>query len=433
MFTTYPAPQAEETVVEFADLISPGFFGVYWDLRDELHTHYFFKGGRGSTKSSFVSLYIVDDIMADPEANAIIYRKFGSTLQDSVYEQYLWAINALQAEEHWEAKLSPLRLIYKPTGQRIIFKGLDDPKKQKSAKLAKGYWTYIHFEEADQFDGMEEIRSVLQTLIRAESHTAVFYTYNPPKTVAAWINLEVTYTREDRFVHHSTYLDVPRKWLGEQFFAEADHLKQRNEAAYNHEYLGAVTGTGGEIFSNVSIRLLSDEVIKRWDKIRQGLDFGWLPDPLAWGRMYYDTARRRLYIFDEIYGNRITSDYLYQKVKDKGAHRTTTTADPEEPRTIDDLRKKGIAIQKAKKGPGSVEHGIRWLASLDEIIIDDQRCPNTAREFLNYELEPDGKGGFKPDYPDKNNHTIDMTRYAMEADMLGDRTKVGDKRKLGIR
>lgn len=433
MFTMYPDQNPNETVVEFADLISPGFYDIYWDLRDCLHTHYFLKGGRGSTKSSFVSLFIIDDIMADPEANAIVFRKFQSTLQDTVFEQMIWAINALGVEEYWKINLNPLRLTYIPTGQRILFKGLDDPKKQKSTKLPKGYFKYIWFEEADQFAGMEEIRSVLQTLMRSAYHAFVFYTYNPPKSIQSWINTEVTYTRADRYVHHSTYLSVPPAWLGEQFIAEAEHLKKINPSAYEHEYMGAVTGTGGEIFSNVSIRLISDEVIKRWDKNYQGLDFGWTPDPLAWGRMYYDKTRRRLYVYDEIYKLTLSNQKLYEALKDKGYQRDMTTADSEEPRSINELRELGMNIQGARKGPGSVEHGIKWLASLDAIIIDDQRCPNAAREFLTYELEPDGKGGFKAQYPDKNNHTIDMTRYAMESEMTGRGVKVIDKRKAGIR
>jgi phage terminase large subunit len=423
----------ETKQIKFSDLISPGFYDLFWDLQDSLHTHYFLKGGRGSTKSSFVSLYIVAEIMRDPDANAIIYRTFGSTLHDSVYEQINWAINELEVSEHWKVNLNPLRLTYLPTGQKILFKGLDDPKKQKSTKLPKGYFKFIWFEEADQFSGMEAIRSVIQTLMRSEFHSFVFYTYNPPKSIQSWINTEVTYTRDDRFIHHSTYLQVPRHWLGEQFIAEAEHLKATKEDAYNHEYLGAVTGTGGEIFSNVSIRLISDEVIKRWDKNYQGLDFGWTPDPLAWGRMYYDKTRKKLYIYDEIYKLTMSNGKLYETLKNKGYHRDMTTADSEEPRSINELQELGMRIQKARKGPGSVDHGIKWLASLDAIIIDDQRCPNAAREFLTYELEPDGKGGFKSQYPDKNNHTIDMTRYAMESEMTGRGVKVVDQKKVGIR
>ena len=183
-------------------MIAPAFYGLYWDVTDCRHTHYWLKGGRGSTKSSFTSVMIVLGMMQDAEANAVVVRKVGLYLKDSVYEQLVWAIDKLGVSALWHCKLSPLELVYIPTGQRILFRGADKPKKLKSTKVHKGYIRYVWYEECDEFNGIEEIRTINQSLLRGGSRFTVFYTYNPPKSQRSWVNAEVLTEQTDKLVHH---------------------------------------------------------------------------------------------------------------------------------------------------------------------------------------------------------------------------------------
>lgn len=403
--------------VKLSELIAPSFYEIHNDIKHNRYTHYWLKGGRGSTKSSFVSLEIILGIMKDPNANAVALRKVKETIKDSVFEQLVWAIEKLKVAEYWDIKHNPMELTYIPTGQKILFRGADKPRKIKSIKVSRGYVKYIWYEEVDEFNGMEEIRIINQSLMRGGEQFVVFYTYNPPNRVNAWVNEEILIERPDRKVHHSTYLTVPREWLGEQFFIEAEHLKKVNEKAYRHEYLGEVTGTGGEVFTNVTARQIDNEEIKAFDRIRRGLDFGYAVDPAAYVVCHFDKTRRRLYIFHEIFQVGLSNRKLAELIKKENKSNKLVVADSAEPKSIAELRGYGINIRGAKKGPDSVDYGIKFLQDLEEIIIDPERCPNTLREFVNYELEKDKDGNFKAEFPDKNNHTIDAVRYALEDDM----------------
>lgn len=418
--------------VELTDLIAPSFYDLHWDIKDGRHTHYKLKGGRGSTKSSFISIEIILGMMQDPNANAVCFRKVGNTLQESVYEQLLWAIDALQVNHLWHASLTPLRLTYKSTGQRIVFRGMDDPNKAKSIKVRKGYFKYIWLEERAEMDGEEDERKVLQSMMRGGSKFTVFYSWNPPKSINSWVNQDVMVPRDDTVVHASTYLTVPKEWLGEQFLIEAEHLKKVKPKAYEHEYLGIAIGTGGQVFDNVTVRVITDEEISVFDKNHHGLDFGYAADPLAYVKCHFDKTRRRLFIFGEVYQVNLSNAKAVRLIKRLNPLNQTVVADSEDPRTINEFNELGLRVIGAKKGPGSVEHGIKWLQDLEEIIIDPYRCPNAKREFTGYELEKDKNGNFKGSYPDKDNHTIDGTRYGLEDEMIFRRAKIGRKSKYGL-
>ena len=418
-------------MTRLSDLIAPNFWPIHQDIKAGRHTHYKLYGGRGSTKSSFVSIEIILGMMEDPQANAAVFRRVGATLQESCYEQLLWAIDALGVSHLWHPSLSPLRITYIPTGQRGIFRGCDDPNKAKSIKLRRGYFKYIWYEERAEFDGDEDERKINQSLMRGGPRFVAFYTWNPPKQLQSWVNQDVLQERPDTLCNHSTYLTVPREWLGEQFFAEAEELKVRKPMAYRHEYLGEATGTGGKVFDNVVVRRITDEEVARFDRIRQGLDFGFAADPLAFERMHYNRSHRKLYIFGEVYAVALKTREACRRIKKLDPENHYTTADSAEPRSIDSFNEEGLRLVPAKKGPGSVDHGIRWLSEdLDEIIIDPVRCPNAMREFTSYELEQDRNGNFKGSYPDKNNHSIDAVRYGMEGDMTRRKARVGKRSRV---
>ena len=408
--------------VKLDKLIAPSFYSVHNALKREQYTHYWLKGGRGSTKSTFASVEIILGMMQDSEANAVVLRKVGQYLKDSVFEQLAWAIDKLGVSQFWHTTKNPMEMTYIPTGQKILFRGADAPRKIKSTKFSRGYPKFIWYEEVDEFHGMEEIRTINQSLMRGGNRFVVFYSFNPPASVRNWVNAELLHDRPDRLVHHSTYLDVPKEWLGEPFIIEAEHLKAINERAYNHEYLGEVTGTGGEVFTNITIRDIADDEIARFDRIKRGLDFGYASDPLHYGVCHFDKTRRRLYIFHEVHKVGLSNRAAVELIKQEDAYNEPIVADSAEPRTINEFRGLGLKIIGARKGPGSVEHGIKFLQDLEQIIIDKKRCPNTAREFLHYELEKDREGNFKADYPDKNNHSLDCIRYSLEDDMRGIRS-----------
>lgn len=417
-------------MVKLSDIIAPSFYNLYYDITESRHTHYWLKGGRGSTKSSFILVMIVLGMMSDSDANAVVIRKVGLYLKDSVFEQLIWAIEKLNVSQLWKTKLSPLELIYIPTGQRILFRGADKPKKLKSTKVHKGYIRYIWYEECDEFGGMEEIRTINQSLMRGGQVFNVFYSYNPPKSQRNWVNKEVLESKKDKKVHHSTYLSVPKEWLGNQFFLEAQHLKETKTEQYNHEYLGEVTGTGGEVFTNIKIRRISEDELQTFDRIKRGIDFGYAADPFVYIVCHYDSKYKRLYIFEEIYKKGLSNQRASEMIDKK--YNQVITCDSAEPKSIAELRRYGLNVRGAKKGPDSVEYGIKFLQSLEEIIIDNVRCPKAAEEFLNYELEPDGSDGFKDGYPDKNNHTIDAVRYALEDEMTNRKARVIKRSELDL-
>ncbi|WP_288773176.1 PBSX family phage terminase large subunit [uncultured Megasphaera sp.] len=406
--------------VNVASSISPSFDGVFYDIQEHKYTHYWLAGGRGSTKSSFIGLTIPLLLMQNPNCHVVVLRKVRNTVKNSVFPQIQWGIDTLQMTGKFRAITSPHEITYTLTGQKILFFGLDDPAKVKSIKLPFGYVGIVWLEELDQFSGMEEIRNVLQSLLRGGEKYWVFCTYNPPKSRNNWVNEEIIQARPDRLVHHSTYLDVPREWLGEQFFLEADTLKNKNELLYRHEYLGEVTGTGGAVFDNVEDMAMSDERVGNFDRLYYGLDFGFAVDPLAFVAIHYDKKKEEVYIFDELYRQKLTNDRTGKWLKRKYPT-AMLIADSAEPKSIAELRSMGVNVRGARKGRDSVDYGIKWLQSRRTIYIDKRRCPNAYREFVTYEYERNREGKFISAYPDKNNHAIDAVRYGLDDVMQHDK------------
>lgn len=402
------------------DCIGPAFYTVHNDIKNHRHTYYDLTGGRGSLKSSFISIEIVQGLMKKENANkhAVVYRRVGDTLETSVFSQIEWAIDKLGVSHLWKLTKSPMRAIYLPTDQRIIFKGLDHAQKSKSIKVPFGYIGYLWFEEFDEFAGEEEIRKVQQSVIRGGDEFIVFKSMNPPKSRQNWANdyIEKEKIRSDTLVSQTTYLTSPKEWLGQQFIDDAEWLKEVNPKAYEHEYMGIPVGTGTEVFDNLEIREITDEEIARWDNLYRGVDWGWYPDPFHYGCMYYDSRRLILYIFEEFRTNKMKNADTAQVLKDEfnlGRY-DVVTCDSAEEKSIADYRSYGINARAAEKGPGSIRYGMKWLQSLVKIVIDPKRCPETAEEFKKYEYELDKEGNPTSNYPDKKNHSIDMTRYAME-------------------
>lgn len=401
--------------VRISEVIGSAFYDLAHDVFRHGHTHYDLSGGRGSLKSSCISLLVPPLMVQNPTYHAAVFRKVGNTIRDTVFQQYIWAIDKLGMSEYWASKTSPPELIYKPTGQRILFRGADDPMKLKSIKAPFGYIAITHFEEKDQFAGRKEIRTILESTMRGGNVFWNFESYNPPITRDSWANLDSLEHRADRLCHHSNYLQAPPEWLGEQFLAEAEYLKETNEREYRHEYLGEAVGSGGEVFENLEIRNITDEEISHFDHIYNGVDWGWYPDPWTFIRCHYDSARRTIYIFDEASANKTYNEATAEIIKQHGiTNQDLITADSAEQKSIADYNKFGLRCVGAVKGPGSVEAGTKWLQSRNKIVIDPVRCKKAAQEFSMYEYERTKDGEIISGYPDKNNHRIDAVRYALE-------------------
>ena len=423
-----------EITIPIKDCIIPMYDDVLEDIMNHRHTHYAFPGGRGSTKSSFVGgIDIPLLVMSNPTVHALCFRKIANTIQTSIFPQVVWGINQLGLGELFQVpKVYNTPIVYKPTGQRIMFMGLDDPMKVKSIKLPFGYIGITWFEELDQYAGENELRTVTQSTMRGGDKFWDFRTFNPPISKNNWANEYVEdceiHRPDDTLVVRNTYLDVPREWLGDQFIEEAEMLKEINERAYIHEYLGQAIGTGGDVFQNVEdmdMEQLVDSssgkkpLWKTFDKIYNGMDVGFAMDPTRYVRCHFEPSSLDLYIFREFSTMKNRSEEIYnqlykykkfikneeQLIADSGGGGTFVIAD---------FKALGAFIRPADKGPGSVDYGIKWLQGLRHIYIDKRKCPDTWKEFTTYEYEQDRDGNFISAYPDANNHSIDAVRYALQ-------------------
>ena len=426
-----------ELSINLKDCIIPMYYDVLDDILAHKHVHYVFPGGRGSTKSTFVSESIPLILIDNPEVHAVCFRKVANTIQNSVFAQVVWSIYQLGLESLFKIpKTYSTPIVYIPTGQKIYFMGLDDPMKVKSIKPEFGYIGITWFEELDQYAGENELRTVTQSTMRGGELFWDFRTFNPPISKNNWANEYADdcelYRQHNTLLVRNTYLDVPPQWLGREFINEAEELKEINPRAYEHEYMGRAIGTGGDVFDNacdldmeqpVDITDIYGNTVKQvpmyetFDQIYCGIDWGFALDPFRFVKCHFDKTRLDLYIFDEYSAykkrNKVVYTELYDELKIADKEHLVI-ADSAEPKSIADFKTFGAFIKPANKGPDSIRYGIKWLQGLRHIYIDKHRCPETFREFTQYEYEKDKDGNFISDYPDEDNHSIDAVRYALE-------------------
>lgn len=413
---------AQERDIKITDIIPPKFHDVWRAAFDPDILHVVCKGGRGSGKSSDLGHIVVQMIMRYP-VNAVCIRKVDRDLQESVFEQIMWAIEEQGVRKYFKVNKSPLKITYLPRGNQIIFRGLQDPNRLKSLKSSRFPYAIAWVEELAEFKTEEEIKIVTNSIVRGELPDGLFYkffySYNPPKRKQSWVNKKynTALLPANTFVHHSTYLDNP--WISQAFIEEAEATRERSQRAYDWEYMGLAVGSGVVPFENLVFTDISDDLFNSFDNIRQGVDFGYANDPLAFVRWHYDKKRRRIYAMDEHYGVKISNRKLADWIKAKRYNTTDCIADSAEPKSIDEIvYEHGVTrFYGAKKGPDSIEYGERWLDDLYEIVIDPKRTPNIAREFEAIDYDTDKDGNPKTRLVGTDNHTIDATRYAFENDM----------------
>lgn len=419
-----------------SDHIAPVYIPLHEDIQSNAHKYYNLPGGRGSGKSSTVSLEIVDGISKDSTgmSNAIIFRRTAATMRESVYSQIMWAINTLGLSGLWRGCVSPMSFTYIPTGAQIIFRGLDDSTKLKSIKPKRGTFKYVWFEEFSELPGENFTRSVMQSVVRGGKDFVVFRTFNPPLSKNNWANVFVSQYDPRALTLRTSYLDMPTEWLGEDFIYEAERLKAVNPRAYEHEYMGEAIGSGGEVFPNITVREIPDSEAQQLQYIYCGIDFGFAVDPVCFVRAAYDSKTDTVYVLDEIYRRHMSNKQLAEEIKARGYDKSLDPAyvsyfgspggrleqprqyivcDCAEPKSINDLQGEGLKVSGCKKFPGCVEYRIKWLQNR-QIVIDPQRTPNVHREFVSYEYMQTKDGEFLADVPDKDNHSIDALAYALD-------------------
>lgn len=415
--------------IKVSELLTEKFRPIYAMIRDAIYDEIWLIGGRASTKSSLIALAIISGMVVDHDANCVALRKVGDTLRDSVHSTLLWAIDALELTPHFHSTQNPPRLFFKPTSQQVVMRGMDDKRKLKSIKFRIGYAKFLWCEELDEFSGMDEIRSIAQSVLRGGPIFVQLMSYNPPRDPASWVNEEAKRRKTGRFVSHSTYLDVPAHWLGPKFIADAENLKFNHPELYEHEYMGNPVG-------NV-------ERIVFWDKW-EIKDF---PEPLekeiVQGRFFFGadwgyihpTALMRCFIKDqclwidyEAYQTKVEIPQipaLFDTIPRSRDFRIW--ADSALPATISYVKMNGFrnleSVKKSTKNDKPEEKtskenyvvdGVNYLRGAFKKIYVHPRCVNMAKEFSLYRYAIDKNTGvILPDLIDENNHAIDALRYAL--------------------
>ncbi len=404
--------------INLTDCVAPVYDTALNDILDHGHVHYVFKGGRGSAKSSLISEVIPLILIANPSVHAVVFRKVGNTMKNSVWAQVCWGIDKLGLNAYFKIpKTIANPIVYRPTGQQILFMGLDDPNKVKSVKLPFGYIGVTWFEELDQYAGEKEIRKVLQSTMRGGTKFWDFRSFNPPISNLNWANQYATdaLSRENTLVTTTDYRDIPEDWLGQAFIDEALDLLDTNPKAYEHEYLGIPVGTGGNVFENVEPLYMNDEFINQFERVDRGVDWGWYPDPFHYSGSHFDPSRRNLYIFQEFRANKLSNKATFDKIYNELGYAKPddiVTCDSAEPKSISDWKSYGAyGARPVKKEADSIVYSMKWLQSLNKIYIDPNRCPATLKEFVEYEYERDKEDEIISGYPDADNHAIDSIRY----------------------
>ena len=300
-----------QTKVKISETIAPPFYKIWNSIKKGEFTEFDETGGRGSTKSSFISIAIVYGMMSDREAgeltHAVILRQFGKDLRESVFEQIGWAIDVLNVGHLWKKKESPMKWVYMPKSkqpQEIRFRGCDDPKKVKSIKFRYGYPKYLWFEEKDQFKSAADCTSIKLSIARKnsdgeETEFIQFSSYNPPQDASHWINIDARVKKPYRSQHHTDYRQVPPNWLTKAFLEEAETMKEVDINEYNHVFLGLVTGLKGLCYPQFDINkhVVDIEEFKfykfeRIERVICGCDSGTIADNSTLIPMMLTTAGR---------------------------------------------------------------------------------------------------------------------------------------------
>ena len=400
------------------DLVGKGY-AEFWNTKK---TYVVVKGSRASKKSKTSAMWHIAKMMKYPMANTLVIRKVERTLRDSAFSDLKWAIHQLGVDQFWNCTTSPLEITYIPTGQKILFRGLDDKFKITSISVPKGVLNFLWIEEAyeisteDDFDTLDEsIRGVLP-----EGYfKRVTITFNP-WSEKHWLKKRFFDNTADNVLAMTTTYQC-NEWLSDTDKKLFEDMKKRNPRRYAVAGLGGWGIVDGLVYENWKEEAFDlDEVRSRPGIISAfGLDYGYTNDPTALFCGLLDLKEKRLFVFDEMYEKGLSNKKIADNIKDMGYGKERITADSAEPKSNDELKSLGLRVKGAMKGKDSIKNGIQWIQDLE--IIIHPRCVNFITEISNYTWDQD-KFGNKLNAPiDDFNHLMDAMRYALEKYITGNK------------
>lgn len=401
--------------IHLPDVVGRGY-KTFWNFKGRYRA---VKGSRRSKKSKTMALWVIYNMMKYPEANTLVVRKTYRTLKDSCFTELKWAVNRFGVGEWWDFKESPLEATYKPTGQKIYFRGLDDPLKITSIAVEVGVLCWMWIEEAYEITSEADFDTLAESML-GDCPEGLFkqitLTFNP------WN--EKTWIKPRFFdVEHENVLALTtnymcNEWLSPEDIKVFEDMKKRNPRRYNVAGLGNWGIVEGLIYENFEERAFTLDEVSHC-KNAFGLDFGYTNDPSAFFVGFVDLEGKTLYVYDEFYEKALSNKKIADKVSAMGYKKSKITADSAEPKSIDELKTLGLRVEGAKKGKDSILNGIQWIQDLK--IIIHPRCVNFITEINNYTWDED-KFGNKLNRPiDDFNHLMDAMRYGLEQYIIGNK------------
>lgn len=375
------------------------------------------KGSRGSKKSKITALWHIYNMMKYPSSNTVVIRKTERTLRNSCYSDLLWAAERLKVSHLWKATVNPLELTYTPTGQKILFRGLDDPLKVTSISVPVGFINFLWIEEA--YEIMKESDfDMLDESIRGELPEGYFkrltITFNPWNE-HHWLKARFFDRSSDDVLALTTTYKC-NEWLDKADIKLFEDMRIRNPRRYQVAGLGNWGVVDGLVYENWKEEAFTLSDIKNSITVA-GLDFGYTNDPSALFVGFLDKEEKKLYVWDELYEKGLSNKRIFEEISRLGYAKERITADSAEPKSIDELKGYGLRISPAKKGKDSVLNGIQWIQDLS--IIVHPRCVNFLTEIGSYVWKDDKFGKRLNEPIDDSNHLMDAMRYALEKHIKG--------------
>lgn len=406
------------TQIKIKDVIGKNY-DLFWN---DKHFYRVVKGSRGSKKSKTIAINMIYRIMKYPESNLLVIRRVFNTLRNSCRADLIWAINRLKVNHLWKIPKGEHTLTYLPTGQQILFAGLDDPLKLTSITVAQGYLNFVWIEEAFQIE-KQEMFETLEESIRGILPSHLFHqitlSFNP-WSEDHWLRKRFyndTYDREytDDLIYAITTDYTMNEFLDEVTLKRFEEMKIKRPNRFRVAGLGEWGIAEGLVYNNWEVLEFDPVKLLRSDfslEAAFGLDFGFTNDPSAFIAVIVDLRNKRLFIFDEFYKKRLLNNEIAEEIKLRGYSKDEITADCAEAKSIEEIRRHGISrIKQSSKGKGSVNQGIQYIQQFD--IYVHPKCTNTIMEFKNYVWEE--KNGITLNKAaDNYNHLMDALRYALE-------------------
>lgn len=398
--------------VYLPEVIGKGY-GTYWNYKGRYRV---VKGSRASKKSTTTALNMIYRIMTYPDSNGLVIRKVFRTVKDSCFSQLKWAIHRLKVDKYWKATNSPLELTYLPTGQKILFRGLDDPLKVTSVAVDKGSLCFLWIEEAYEIMSEDDF-NMLDESIRGQVPAGLFkqitLTLNPWND-RHWIKRRF-FDREDKDILAITTNYKCNEWLDKADLKVFDEMKIHNPKRYRVAGLGEWGVVDGLVYENIEEKRFDISSLVGQEGIESvfGLDFGYTNDPTALFCGLIDLKNKVIYVFDELYKKGLSNKKIYEEVEAMGHRKESIIADSAEPKSIDELRSLGLTrVRAAKKGKDSVLNGIQFIQDFKLVI--HPRCVNFLTEVTNYQWAKDKFDNSINKPIDDFNHLMDAMRYAIE-------------------